>query len=130
MNSGFSAQLRSLTTVGLVVASLVGGAVLAASCGPSPSVVGTTRTDWRPVGCPQIDDPLIYFAEADGDIYKMDPGNFLITRIGAVNCAMAGKIFIPSARDSSSQAGRDSTRPSTRSGQRHCYLSGSVVDVP
>jgi hypothetical protein len=76
----------------LVSAALLGGTLAATSCGNGPSVVGTTRVDWRPVGCPQALDPPIYFAEADGDIFRMNPGDYAITRIGAASCPMAGRV--------------------------------------
>lgn len=92
MKNGFSAHGRTVLTALVVSAALVGGAVFSASCGNAPSIVGTTRPDWRPVGCPQAADPPIYFAEADGDLYRMNPGDFSIMRVDAINCSMAGKI--------------------------------------
>lgn len=84
--------MRASVLHGLVVVAGVSLALgVGASCSGRP-LVGSQNPAWRPVGCPQAGDPPIYLARADGDIYRMNPNNFGVERIGAATCPMAGAI--------------------------------------
>jgi hypothetical protein len=71
---------------GLAVAISVG-----ASCSGRP-LVGSPNAAWRPVGCPQAGDPPIYIAEADGDVYRLDPNTLGASLLGTVTCPQRGMV--------------------------------------
>lgn len=81
----------SLAHGALLVAGLAVAIGAGASCSGRP-LVGAQNPNWRPVGCPQAGDPPIYLARGDGDLYRMNPNNFGIERIGAATCPMAGSV--------------------------------------
>lgn len=84
--------MRASILHGLVVLAGLGAAIAAgASCSGRP-LVGAQNPNWRPVGCPQAGDPPIYVAKPDGDIFRLNPNNFGVERIGAATCPMAGSV--------------------------------------
>lgn len=62
-----------------------------ASCSGRP-LVGSQNPNWRPVGCPQVGDPPIFVAKAEGDIFRLNPNNYGIERIGAASCPNSGPV--------------------------------------
>lgn len=84
--------MRASFVHGLV---LFGGLLAAIGAGASCSgrpLVGSQNPNWRPVGCPQAGDPPIYVAKAEGDIYRLNPNNYGIERIGAATCPNGGSV--------------------------------------
>ncbi|MDP3274749.1 MAG: hypothetical protein Q8Q09_06095 [Deltaproteobacteria bacterium] len=84
--------MTGFRTIGALVFATLGIAVAANAGCSGRALIGSSRPDWRPVGCPQTGDPPVYLATGPGDIYRMDPESFGIERIGAITCPMSGQV--------------------------------------
>lgn len=84
--------MRASLWHGFALVAGLGVAIAAgASCSGRP-LVGSPNANWRPVGCPQAGDPPIYLAEADGDVYRLDPNSLGATLMGTVTCPQRGLV--------------------------------------